>query len=189
MPSSQTNPLRKIPRNHLKVRCGYSGEYRHKAADCPNKKRNQNKGQKGKNEPKKKHSPKGDSKRKGHKDMSKIKCYNFVESGHFACDCPISCDNTNIAQESEQNKEVENMLDLDNINVSEECAMMCTEVQYEDAVKDKVVYGDQGINTDEYEKAMYGGLTKTQSEEEEEVKYNVAFCANDSVSGKEKEVT
>ena len=47
--------------------------------------------------------------------MSKIKCYNCVESGHFACDCPISCDNTNIAQESEQNKKVENMLDLDNI--------------------------------------------------------------------------
>ena len=29
---------------------------------------------------------------------------------------------------------------------------------------------------------MYGKLTKTQSEEEEEVKYNVALCANDSVS-------
>ena len=29
---------------------------------------------------------------------------------------------------------------------------------------------------------MYGELMKTQSKEEEEVKYNVALCANDSVS-------
>ena len=74
------------------------------------------------------------------------------------------------------------MLDLDNISVSEECAMMCTEVQSEDADKDVVVYRDQGINTEEYEKAMYGDLMNTQNEEEEEVKCNVALCANDSVS-------
>ena len=40
--------------------------------------------------------------------------------------------------------------------------------------KDVIVYGDQGISTEEYEKAMYGKLMKTQSEEEEEVK-----CMND----------
>ena len=57
---------------------------------------------------------------------------------------------------------------------------MCTELQYEDADEDVVVYGDQGINTEEYEKATYGDLTKTQSEEDE-VKYNVAQSANDSV--------
>ena len=74
------------------------------------------------------------------------------------------------------------MLDLDKISVSEECAMMFTEVQFEDADEDVVVYGDQGINTEEYEKAMNGDLMKTQSEEEEEVKYNVALCANNSVS-------
>ena len=46
------------------------------------------------------------------------------------------------------------MLDLDNVSVSEECAMMCTEVQYEDEDEneDVAVYGDQGINTEEYEK-------------------------------------
>ena len=113
--------------------------------------------------------------------MSKIKCFNCGEFGHFAQDCPKACDNANIAQESEQNKKVENMLDLDNISVSEECAMMCTDVQYEDGDEDVVVYGDQGINTEEYEKTMYRDLTKTQSKEEE-VKYNVALCANDSVS-------
>ena len=60
--------------------------------------------------------------------------------------------------------------------------MMCTEVQNENVDEDVVVYGDQGINTEEYKKATYGNLTKTQCEEDEEVKYNVALCANDSVS-------
>ena len=59
--------------------------------------------------------------------------------------------------------------------------MMCTEVQFEDEDEDIVVYGDQGMNTEEYERAMYGELMKTKSEEEE-VKYYVALCANDSVS-------
>ena len=73
------------------------------------------------------------------------------------------------------------MLDLDSTSVCKECVMMCTELQYEDADKDLVVYGDQGINPEEYKKAMYGNLTKTQSEEEDEVKYNVTQSANDSV--------
>ena len=73
------------------------------------------------------------------------------------------------------------MLDLDNISVREECAMVCTELQYEDASEDEVVYGDQGINTEEYEKATYGDLMKTQSEEENEVKCTVVQRANDSV--------
>ena len=73
------------------------------------------------------------------------------------------------------------MLDLDNTCVCEECVMMCTELQYEDADEDIVVYGDQGINTEKYEKATYDNIIKTQSEEEEEVQYNVALCANDIV--------
>ena len=60
--------------------------------------------------------------------------------------------------------------------------MMCTEVQYEDEDEDIVVYRDQGISTEEHEKAMYGKLMKTQSKEEEEVECSVALCANDSVS-------
>ena len=73
------------------------------------------------------------------------------------------------------------MLDLDNISVCEECAVVCTELQYEDVSKDEVVYGDKGINTEEYEKATDGDLMKTQSEEENEVKCTVAQQANDSV--------
>ena len=66
------------------------------------------------------------------------------------------------------------MLDLDSTSVSEECAMVCTELQYEDTREDKVVYGDQGISAEEYEKSTYGDLMRTQSEEEDEVKCTVA---------------
>ena len=40
---------KKWPKKAFKGRCGYCGEFGHKAADCPNKKSNQNKGQKPKN--------------------------------------------------------------------------------------------------------------------------------------------
>ena len=73
------------------------------------------------------------------------------------------------------------MLDLDSTSVCEECAMVCTELQYEDADEDQVVYGDQGISTEEYKKATYGDFMKTQSEKEEEVKCTVAQRANTSV--------
>ena len=59
--------------------------------------------------------------------------------------------------------------------------MVCTEPQYEDASEDEVVYGDQGIYTEEYEKATNGDLMKTQSDEENEVKCTVTQRANDSV--------
>ena len=165
---------KKGPKKAFKGRCGYCGEFGHKAADCPNKKRNQNKGQKPKNQQKKNQWGKGDSKGKGHIDMSKIKCCNCGEFGHFARDCPKARNNANIAQESEQNGKSESILDLDNISVREECAMVCTEPQYKDASEDEVVYGDQGINTEEYEKATYGDLMQTQTDEENEVKCTVA---------------
>ena len=41
------------------------------------------------------------------------------------------------------------MLDLDSTSVSKECAVVCTELQYEDAEEDLIVYRDQGINAEE----------------------------------------
>ena len=64
--------------------------------------------------------------------MSKIKCFNCGEYGHYAQDCPKAHDNANFPQEIEQNKKLKNMLDLDNASVSKECAMICTEVQHEE---------------------------------------------------------
>ena len=135
---------KKKPKKTFKGHCGYCGEFGYKAPDCPNKKSNQNKGQKAKNKHKKKQSTKGDSKGKRHRDMSKIKCFNCGEYGHFAWDCLKACNKDNIAQESGQNNKVENMLEVDNTSVCEECVMMCTDLQYEDADEDIVVYWDQG---------------------------------------------
>ena len=47
--------------------------------------------------------------------------------------------------------------------------------------EDQVVYGDQGISAEEYEKATYGDYMETQSKEEDEVKCTVAQRAKDSV--------
>ena len=73
------------------------------------------------------------------------------------------------------------MLDLDSTSVYEECVMVCEELQYEDADEEQVVYGDQGISTEEYKKATYGDFMKTQSKEEDEVKCTVAQKANNTV--------
>ena len=113
--------------------------------------------------------------------MSKIKCFNCGEIGYFAHDCLKARNNVNIAQESEHKGKSESMLDLDSTSVSEECAMVCTELQYEDSSEDEVVYGDQVDSTEEYEKATYDNLMKTQSKEEDEVKCTVAQRANNSV--------
>ena len=57
----------------------------------------------------------------------------------------------------------------------------CTELQYEDVSKDKVVDGDQGTSAEEYKKAIYGDFMKTQSKGEDEVKCTVAQQANGSM--------
>ena len=78
------------------------------------------------------------------------------------------------------------MMGLDNSSVNEECAMMCMDIHYEDGDKDIIMYVDQGVSTEEHGKATYGKLTKNESEEEEEVNYNVALCTNNSMSLEKK---
>ena len=108
-------------------------------------------------------------------------CWILIVIVHFAHDCLKACNNANIARESEQKGKLESMLDFDSNSVCKECAMVCTKLQYEDADEDHVVYRDQGINAEEYEKATYGDFMKTQSKEEDEVKCTVTQRANDSV--------
>ena len=51
------------------------------------------------------------------------------------------------------------MMDLDNTTVSNEYAMVCTDLHYEDWDEDIIVYSDQGVSTEEHDEAMYRELT------------------------------
>ena len=52
------------------------------------------------------------------------------------------------------------MMDLDDTSVSEECAMVCMDICNEDWDEDIIMYGDQGVSTEEHDEAMYKELTK-----------------------------
>ena len=71
--------------------------------------------------------------------MSKIKCHNYREYGHYAHDSPKPYDTANIAQENERNKKFNNMMDLDNSSVNKECAMMCMDIHCEDGDEDIIM--------------------------------------------------
>ena len=114
--------------------------------------------------------------------MTKIKCYNCGEMGHFARNCLKPRKNTNIAQESEQNRKFGELMDFGDGSVCEECVMICTDIYSDEEYEEVIVYGDQGISTKTYDEETYGDLLKTDSDEEPVVKYNVALCAQDSVS-------
>ena len=103
--------------------------------------------------------------------MSKIKCYNCGEMGHFARDCLKPRKNANIARENEQNRKLAKLMDLGDNSVCEECAMICTDAYSDEEYKEMVVYGDQGITSKYFDKDTYGDLMNTDSDEEPVVKY------------------
>ena len=91
-----TSCAKKKGHKQFKGQCGYCGEFGHKAANCPNKKSSQKEGSKDKSE-KGDTKTKKNNKGKGKTEMSKIRCYNCGELGHFAQDCPKPRKNVNIA--------------------------------------------------------------------------------------------
>ena len=114
--------------------------------------------------------------------MSKIKCYNCGEMGHFARNCPKPRKNANIARESEQNGNFGKLLDFGDSSVCKECAMICADAYSDEAYESVIVYGDQLISTTTYNEETYRDLLKSDSDEEPIIKYNVALCIKDSVS-------
>ena len=177
---------KKGQKKQFKGRCGYCGEIGHKAANCPDKKSKKKEDSKDKSDKKETQKHKKDSKGKGKTDMSKIKCYNCGEMGHFARDCQKPCKNANIARENEQNRKFSKLMDLGDNSVCKECAMICTDVYSDEEYEDIIVYGDQGISTKTYDEETYGDLLNTDSDKEPVVKYNVALCIQDSVSLEKK---
>ena len=114
--------------------------------------------------------------------MTKIKCVNCGEMGPFARNCPKPREKANLDRENEQSCKFAKLMDFCDNSVCEECAMICTDVYSDKEHKDMVVYGDQGITTEKYNKDTYGDLMDTDSDEDQIVKYNTALLANDSVT-------
>ena len=118
--------------------------------------------------------------------MTKIKCYICGEMGHFAQNSPKPHENANIARESEQNQKFGELMDFGDSSVCEECAMICTNIYSDEEYKDLKVYSDQGVSTKTYDEETYEDLLKTDSDDKSIVKYNLALCAQDSVSLEKK---
>ena len=106
--------------------------------------------------------------------------------GHFARNCPKPRENANLARENERNSNFGNWLDLGDNSVCEECAMICTDVYSTDESEGMIVYGDQGISSENYDEDTYGDLLNTESDDEQVIKYDVALLATDSVSLEKK---
>ena len=181
------SPARKKgQKKQFKGRCGYCGEIGHKAANCPDKKSKKLEDSQDKSDKQETQKPKKNGKGKGKTDMSKFKCYNCGEMGHFARDCPKPRENANIARKNEQNRNFGKLMDFGDSSVCEECVMICTDAYSDEEYESVVVYGDQGISTTTYDEETYQDLLKSDSDEEPIVKYNVALCIKDSVSLEKK---
>ena len=177
---------KKGQKKQFKGRCGYCGEIGLKAANCPDKKSKKKEDSQDKSEKKETQKPKKDNKGKGKTDMTKIKCFNCGEMGHFAQNCPKPRENANLARENEQSCKFAKMMDFGDNSICEECAMICTDVYSDEEYENVIVYGDQRISTKTYNEETYGDLLKTDSDEDSNVKYNVALCIQDSVSLEKK---
>ena len=155
-------------------------------SSCPDKKSKKKEDSQDKSDKKKMQKPKKDSKGKGKTVMTKIKCYNSGEMGHFARNCLKPRENANLAQENEQNSKFAELMDLGDSSVCEEYAMICTDAYSDEEYEEMVVYGDQGNTSKNFDEGTYGDLMNTDSDKDSAIKYNVALHTQDSVSLEKK---
>ena len=148
----------------------------------PTSKRKKKEDSQDKSKKKETQKPKKDNKGKGKTDVTKIKCFNCGEMGHFSRNCPKLRKNANLARENEQNCKFAKLMDFGNNTVCEECAMICTDVYSDEEHEDMVMYSDQCITTEKYDEDTHGDLMDTDSDEDQIVKYNTALLAIDSVT-------
>ena len=177
---------KKGPKNSLKDDVVTVERLDTKQRIVPTKKSKKKEDSRDKSDKKETQKPKKDNKGKGKTDMSKIKCFNCGEMGHFARNCPKPRKNANLARENERNSNFGNWLDLGDNSICDECAMICTDVYSTDESEGMIVYGDQSISSENYDEETYGDLLNTDSDDEQVIKYDVALLATDSVSLEKK---
>ena len=95
-------------------------------------------------------------------------------------------ENADIARENEPNRKLAEMIDLGDSSVCEESAMICMDIYSDNEDEEIALYGDQGISSTKYEVDTYGELMNTDRDEEKNVNFNMALCAQDSVSMERK---
>ena len=162
----------------VKGQCGYCGKYGHKAADCHERKDNlENKktGQ-GKFKPNQNRKPiwkQGNQKGKKQFDISKVKCFNCNQYGHFARDCPNEKDQENMSKEEEESTHSDNYhMDLLSTR-GEECVMVAQDSPTSEDPDDSIVtFGQQNIEKGRFDKIHYDSLYNQESNSEEEMSYN-----------------
>ena len=131
----------------FKGRCGYCGEIGHKAANCPDKKGKKKEDSQDKSDKKETQKPKKDNKGKGKTDMSKIKCFNCGEMGHFARNCPKPRKNANLARENERNSNFRKLVDV--FYSLEEDEQTQEESEVEEPNELEIAETNDGSNTEE----------------------------------------
>ena len=170
----------------FKGQCGYCGEFGHKAVNFPNKKSSPKKGSKEKFEKRRHKNLKRTVKKRSIPKSQKLDAIIVVNWVIFLRTARNHVKMLILLKKMSKRKLAE-MMDLGNSSVCEECAMICTDIYSDKEYEEMVVYRDQGTSTRKYDEETYGELMNTDSDEEKIVNYDMALCAQDSVSLEKKQ--